>query len=120
MSFSGNVKEELSRIIPKGRHCQIAELAGILSCLGKMEDAGEYIEIRLETENVVLAKKFFELLKKAFQVQPRIAIRKTGYLNNNRIYMVTVFENKEMLRIIPALKMQRLEVCPGQEWMVKD
>lgn len=71
MSFSGNVKEELSRIIPRGRHCQIAELAGILSCLGKMQDTGEDCEIRLETENEVLANKYDLLMQKAFPTEPR-------------------------------------------------
>lgn len=36
MSFSGQVKEELSRHINKGRHCQIAEIAAVLSFVGKL------------------------------------------------------------------------------------
>ncbi len=31
MSFSGDVKEELSRQVPQSRHCQIAELAALIS-----------------------------------------------------------------------------------------
>ena len=30
MSFSGEVKEELVRLLPEARHCGIAELAAIL------------------------------------------------------------------------------------------
>ena len=33
MSFSSDVKEELSRQISTARHCQIAEIASILSVL---------------------------------------------------------------------------------------
>ncbi len=31
MSFSSDVKEELAKQISKSRHCQLAELAGIIS-----------------------------------------------------------------------------------------
>ena len=34
MSFSGMVKEELSRHIGSGRHCRIAELAAIFTFCG--------------------------------------------------------------------------------------
>ena len=34
MSFSSEVKEELSRHLPTARHCQIAETAAILSLSG--------------------------------------------------------------------------------------
>ena len=36
MSFSGKVKEELSRQISTARHCQIAEIAAILSVCGQV------------------------------------------------------------------------------------
>ena len=37
MSFSGMVKEELSRHIGSGRHCRIAELAAIFTFCGSLE-----------------------------------------------------------------------------------
>ena len=36
MSFSGNVKEELSEHWSSARHCQIAELAAILGLCGSL------------------------------------------------------------------------------------
>ena len=36
MSFSSKVKEELSRQISTARHCQIAEIAAILSVCGQV------------------------------------------------------------------------------------
>ena len=38
MSFSGMVKEELSRQISTARHCRIAEIAALLSACGKMTE----------------------------------------------------------------------------------
>ena len=38
MSFSSEVKEELSRHLPTARHCQIAETAAILSLCGQISE----------------------------------------------------------------------------------
>ena len=40
MSFSSQVKEELSRQFQPGRHCQIAEIAAILSFAGRLGGEG--------------------------------------------------------------------------------
>ena len=37
MSFSSTVKEELSRQLTTARHCQIAEMAAILSLCGRVK-----------------------------------------------------------------------------------
>ena len=49
MSFSADVKGELARLICKSRHCQLAELAGILLMAGR-EETGP-MSIVLETDN---------------------------------------------------------------------
>lgn len=36
MSFSGEIKEELSRHISEARHCQIAEIAAFISMCGSV------------------------------------------------------------------------------------
>lgn len=64
MSFSGDVKEELSGIIPKSRHCQISEIAGILAIAGTAEG-----EVGLSSDNKNLQRKFFTLLLKAFNIE---------------------------------------------------
>ena len=40
MSFSSKVKDELSRQVNPARHCQIAEIAAILSLCGKIKICG--------------------------------------------------------------------------------
>ena len=37
MSFSSRIKDELSRQLSPARHCQIAELAAILSLCGRVQ-----------------------------------------------------------------------------------
>ena len=67
MSFSSGVKEELSRHQTMARHCQIAEIAAIISmCGGVSISEKESYSLKIQTENVYVARKYFTLLKKAF------------------------------------------------------
>ena len=69
MSFSGEVKKELLKVIPEARHCRIAELAAVIDFSGKFvpaESGGE--NLRLRTENPDLARKVFTIIKKAFNI----------------------------------------------------
>lgn len=47
MSFSGKVKEELSRQLNTARHCQIAELAALISLCGLVftDDYGRHLSL---------------------------------------------------------------------------
>ena len=64
MSFSSRIKEELSRHMSPARHCQIAEIAAILSLCGRIQISGDdHYSIKIHTENVTVARKCFTLLK---------------------------------------------------------
>lgn len=75
MSFSHDVKEELSKHISSGKHCQIAELAALLNLAGQYgrNPNGTYtIGFQLENETVV--RKGFTLLKKTYNIDTDVAI----------------------------------------------
>ena len=56
MSFSSTVKEELSRQLTTARHCQIAEMAAILSLCGRVKiSASDHFAIAIHTENLAVA-----------------------------------------------------------------
>ena len=56
MSFSSRIKEELSRHMSAARHCQIAEIAAILSLCGRIQISGDdHYSIKIHTENVTVA-----------------------------------------------------------------
>ncbi|MCI8550741.1 MAG: DNA-binding protein WhiA [Lachnospiraceae bacterium] len=69
MSFSSEVKAELSRQVSSGRHCQIAEAAAIFIMCGQVSANGESISVRIENPDV--GKKFCILLKRAFKMTPQ-------------------------------------------------
>lgn len=68
MSFSSEVKEELSEQIGESRHCRLAELAAIISYVGKVRVSGGGVTLSLETDNVSLRDKYKRLLYLLFAV----------------------------------------------------
>jgi hypothetical protein len=64
MSFSKGVKDELAEHIGKSRHCQIAELAALLSYDATVQRRGQKTVLQFNTENPVTQKKYFTLLGK--------------------------------------------------------
>ena len=67
MSFSTRVKEELEKVIPNSRHCQLAEMAAIIHFGCRLSDEEkEEKKILLHSENDAARRKYFTLLKKTF------------------------------------------------------
>ena len=66
MSFSSDVKKELLGQVPRSRHCQLAELAGIINMDGAIDkDTGCLV---LESKHELVIHKYEVLMKKAFSV----------------------------------------------------
>lgn len=101
MSFSSDVKKELLRQVPRSRHCQIAELAGIINMDGALDkDTGCLV---LESENELVIQKYAVLMKKAFsidvskpltgsdtkRIMSALKLEKTGYVVDGLILMQT-------------------------------
>ncbi len=106
MSFSSRVKEELSRQISPARHCRIAEIAAILSLCGRIQiSAEDRYCIRIHTENVAVARKYFTLLKKTFNIVTDVTIRRNVHLRKNHVYTVTVGNHEDALRVLQATKL---------------
>lgn len=106
MSFSSKVKEELSRQILPARHCQIAEIAAILSLCGRVKiSAADHFSIEIHTENVAVARKYFTLLKKTFNISTDVLIRRGAYLKRNKTYIVAVREHDDALKVLQAAKL---------------
>lgn len=75
MSFSGEVKEELARNISPARHCQIAELAAILSFCGQYgRDRDGNYTVGFQTENEAVVRKGFTLLKKTYNIDTDVPL----------------------------------------------
>lgn len=106
MSFSSDVKEELSRQVSKSRHCQIAEIGAIISLCGRIQiNEKEQYCVRIQTENSAVARKYFVLIKKAFQIQPEITIRQNRVQKKMLMYIITIPKPEDSFRILQAVKL---------------
>ena len=64
MSFSRDVKNELAAHISKARHCQLAELAAIISHEARVQCSGRETRLCFQSDNELTQKKYFTLLAK--------------------------------------------------------
>ncbi|MDO4262489.1 MAG: DNA-binding protein WhiA [Eubacteriales bacterium] len=98
MSFSGEIKEELSGLTPGGRHCRLAETAAILSLCGKIViTENERYCVKIQTENLSVARKYFTLLRKTFNIKSEVSARKS---RDMRYYSVVVRKDREARRLL--------------------
>lgn len=73
MSFSSDVKEELEKIVPGSRHCQLSELAALIHFGCRIEGGGaEQEEITILSENPFVRRKYFTLLEKTFIINVNV------------------------------------------------
>lgn len=107
MTFSGEVKQELSNQIAEARHCQLAELAAIVGLCGSVciSASGRY-RLRIHTENITVARKCFTLLEKTFNICSNVSVRiHKGSKKSNQIYTVLVSDHESVLNLLQALKL---------------
>ena len=105
MSFSGMVKEELSKQIGAARHCRIAELAAILCACGHMEHSPEgEIILRIHTENEAVARKCFTLLQKTFNIETAITVHESGNPKRGSVYLMEIRDSKQIDTLICGTK----------------
>ena len=87
MSFSSEVKEELVKHIGSSRHCQLAELAAIITYIGLagQDESGEMV-LYLQTDNSPVLRKFFTLIKKAFNIGTSILEEEQDRHSGGRVF----------------------------------
>ena len=104
MSFSGMVKEELSRQVGKGLHCQIAETAALLCACGKITPEGL---LRFQTENEAVLRKYFTLLEKTFNIKKEISVRENSYLKKGSVYFIELSDPGQIQAVLQRTKLAR-------------
>ena len=108
MSFSSKVKEELSKECNSPRHCCIAETAAIISMCGKVIfDEKDHVRIEIHTEKVTVARKYFTLLKKTYNINTDVSIRHSSGLNKNRSYILSVNDDETARKILMTCRLMK-------------
>jgi len=107
VSFSSEVKKELCLLPGGGRHCDIAELAGIINTCGNFTTN----RLKMQTENPVVAKRCFTLLKKSFSICCEVSIG-TQTLKRSKVYSICTNDSRETDKVLHATGMQSTEPLP--------
>ena len=110
MSFSGMVKEELSRQVSTARHCRIAEIAALLSACGRMTADGI---LHFQTENYAVVRKYFTLLTKTFNIDTAIAIRESCQMKKGKVYFVEIADPAQIETVLQGTKLS-VDKCSGE------
>ena len=118
LSFSGKTKEELSSHWSSARHCQIAEVAAIISMCGKVSiDSRERYAVKVRTENVAVARKYFTLLKKTFNIETETFVSRNRNTENVS-YTTIIKSHEETMKVLQACKLIDAEGEIAEEYSV--
>ncbi|MCR5607952.1 MAG: DNA-binding protein WhiA [Lachnospiraceae bacterium] len=105
MSFSSEIKEELSRQISNARHCRIAELAAIISMCGRIKISSDNkYKVYIHTENITVARKYYSLLKKLYDLDVHVSVRRKPN-RTTVLYSVVVSDSVISYKILQAVKL---------------
>ena len=105
MSFSTEVKEELAKRIASSRHCQLAELAAIVTIAGLVQtDEQGNTALFLLADNAPALRKFFTLLKKAFNIVTSILEENGEVRSGGRIYRRIPLDNAQTESVLKAIR----------------
>lgn len=108
MSFSGTVKEELAKQKLGARHCQIAEITAIISmCGGIYVSKNDRFLLKIQTENLFVAKKYFTLLQKTFSIEIELSIRQHHGKKTGRSYHLFVRRHEDALCILREIGLMK-------------
>lgn len=109
MSFSNDVKNELSRIETNEPCCDKAELLGLLRMSGAIIIRGSNVGIHFSTENAALARRVLQLLKSNYQVQTEVVITRSRRLKKNNRYQVRVIPAPQVSKALTELQLLSVE-----------
>lgn len=110
MSFSGDIKEELLFVMGNSRHCQMAELAAYFQfCSRGASEENDRNALRIQTENKIVARKCFTLLKKTFKIYVDVTVRRNSVQAGNVTYLLRLEEHPMRRKVMDALKIAEWE-----------
>ena len=110
MSFSLDVKNEISRNLPKKKCCELAEIAGFMRISGSIKLSGKgKMGISMSTENPAIARHIKTLFTKYYGISIDLMVGEGGFNKNRHVYdLIVTSENnaEQILRESGILKVR--------------
>ena len=111
MSYSSNVKQEITQKIPVTNLECLAEISSIFE--NKANLVKEGIEIKME--NSILAKRLYSLIKATSSLQFGIKYSITKKFTEHRIYVITLYKQKGLKEFLETFKFSFLDIIQNDE-----
>lgn len=97
MSFASEMKNELTRIEAEAC-CSQAELSALIRMNGNLSISNKEWVINVQSENAAIARRIYSLIKKLFDVEIELLVRKKMKLKKNNVYICRIkMRTKEIL-----------------------
>ena len=100
MGFSRAARDELARIMPERRCCQLAELAGLAYIDGRLTPQG----YDLIVGQAAAARMAFRLLKQLYQPYMEIRVRRRVRFSKHNVYTIRIPSQPRLRRIVGGLQ----------------
>ncbi|MBQ8151923.1 MAG: DNA-binding protein WhiA [Firmicutes bacterium] len=91
MSFASETKNELARVIPEKKCCQLADIAGFMRIAGSIGlVGGGKFKFSMSTPNLAVVRHYKQLLKEYFEVDVSIEMGQGSRIEKSNLYTITL------------------------------
>ncbi|WP_100332295.1 DNA-binding protein WhiA [Bacillus xiapuensis] len=91
MSFASETKKELTALESEGC-CAKAELSALIRMNGSLSFSNRLLVVNIQTENAAIARRIYVLIKKNYDIEVELLVRKKMRLKKNNVYIVRLKE----------------------------
>ncbi|WP_070000456.1 DNA-binding protein WhiA [Cellulosilyticum sp. I15G10I2] len=102
MSFSSNVKKELTCVPLGTRHCMIAEIAALILMSGEIKCENGAYSVKFQTENAAVARKYFTMIKKTFNINTKVVFKVSKKFHKKQTYILHIKDHEASLKVLKA------------------
>lgn len=92
MSFASETKKELTTIEGK-ECCSKAELSALIRMNGSLSFSNRKLVVDIQTENAAIARRIYTLIKRNYNIQVELLVRKKMRLKKNNVYIVRLSQD---------------------------
>lgn len=114
MSFSQKTKNELSKLPIEDSCCSLAELSALVRMCGTIQISGsKKINLKFSTENASIARRIFSILKKHYDSEIEVMVRRNRQLKKNNNYLIAVGDrdvSKKILLDVGFIKEKEMNI----------
>ncbi len=104
MSFSSEVKKELLAVTAQDRHCQLAEIAAMISGCGQIHRQGGRLHVTLAAENSQVVQRYAALLQQAVGITAVVAKAQPLQQKKKMTFVADIAEGEDVRKLFQMLK----------------